>query len=107
MTFFDSLRKQKFLSFALVLFTLAIGIIIGTVMSTGVKAAKDQVAAPGATPLTIPSPVQLQNSFASITKMVEPSVVNISTESVKKPVPSSRRNSPRRRTPSPNEQGNG
>ena len=107
MTFFDSLRKQKFLSFALVLFTLAIGILIGTVMSTGVKAAKDQVAAPGATPLTIPNPVQLQSQFASIAKMVEPSVVNISTEVVEKPATSSRRNPQRRRTPSPNDQGNG
>src|ERR1035438_4978867 len=100
MTFFDSLRKQKFLSFALVLFTLAIGILIGTVMSTGVKAAKDQVAAPGATPLTIPNPVQLQNSFSTIAKMVEPSVVNISTEYVEKAAPSASRKGQRRRTPS-------
>ena len=111
MTFFDSLRKQKFLSFALVLFTLAIGILIGTVMSTGVRAAKDQVAAPGATPLTIPNPVQLQNSFASIAKMVEPSVVNISSEYVEKPAATSKRGTPQkqyRRSPSqPEEQGNG
>ena len=109
MTFFDSLRKQKFLSFALVLFTLAIGILIGTVMSTGVKAAKDQVAAPGATPLSIPNPVQLQNSFATIAKMVEPSVVNISTEYVEKPATSSRRSpqQPRRRAPSQGDEGNG
>jgi serine protease Do len=109
MTFFDSLRKQKFLSFALVLFTLAIGILIGTVMSTGVKAAKDQVAAPGATPLTIPNPVQLQNSFSTIAKTVEPSVVNISTEYVEKPATSSRRNpqQQRRRAPSQGDEGNG
>ncbi len=105
MSFFDSLRKQKFLSFTLVLFTLAIGILIGTVMSTGVKAAKDQVAAPGATPLTVPNPVQLQNSFATIAKQVEPSVVNISTEFVDKQVTSSRRNPQRRRTPVPDPQG--
>jgi serine protease Do len=104
MSFFDSLRKQKFLSFALVLFTLAIGILIGTVLSTGVRAAKDQVAAPGATPLTIPNPVQLQNSFSTIAKQVEPSVVNISTEYVEKPVTSSRRKQGRR-TPNPEAQG--
>ena len=108
MSFFDSLRKQKFLSFALVLFTLAIGILIGTVMSVGVKAAKDQAAAPGATPLTIPSPVQLSNSFATIAKTVEPSVVNISTEIVEKPAVSSRRTpQQRRRTPSPDAEGGG
>jgi len=105
MTFFNSLRKQKFLSFALVLFTLAIGILIGTVMSTGVKAAKDQVAAPGATPLTIPNPVQLQNSFSAIAKMVEPSVVNISSEFMEKQETSSRRNPQRRRTPNPEAEG--
>src|ERR1700733_13292014 len=106
MSFFDSLRKQRFLSFALVLFTLAIGILIGTILSTGVKAAKDQVAAPGATPLSVPNPVQLQNSFATIAKMVEPSVVNISTEYIEKPATSSRKNGQRRRTPGP-DSGNG
>ena len=106
MTFFDSLRKQKFLSFALVLFTLAIGILIGTVMSTGVKAAKDQVAAPGATPLTIPNPVQLQNSFATIAKMVEPSVVNISTEYVEKPAATSGRKK-LRKAPNQGDEGSG
>ena len=79
MSFFDKLRRQKVLSFTLILFTLAIGIVIGTLVNTGAKAAKDNTAAPGATPLTIPNPVQLQNSFATIAKQVEPSVVNIST----------------------------
>src|SRR5580700_6350108 len=79
MSFIDKLRTQKLLSFTLILFTLAIGIVIGTLVNTGAKAAKDNTAAPGATPLVIPNPVQLQNSFASIAKQVEPSVVNIST----------------------------
>jgi serine protease Do len=79
MSFFDKLRRQKLLSFTLILFTLAIGVVIGTLINTGVKAAKDNTAAPGATPLTIPNPVQLQSSFAGIAKQVEPSVVHIST----------------------------
>jgi serine protease Do len=79
MSFFDHLRRQKLLSFTLVLFTLAIGVVIGTLINTGVKAAKDSTVAPGATPLTIPNPVQLQSAFATIAKQVEPSVVNIST----------------------------
>jgi serine protease Do len=79
MSFIDKLRTQKLLSFTLILFTLAIGIVIGTLVNTGAKAAKDNTAAPGATPLVIPNPVQLQNSFAGIAKQVEPSVVNIST----------------------------
>lgn len=91
MSFFDKLRRQKLLSFTLILFTLAIGIVIGTLVNTGAKAAKDNTAAPGATPLTIPSPVQLQNSFAAIAKQVEPSVVNISTTYLPKAPARSRR----------------
>jgi len=79
MSFFDKLRTQKLLSFTLILFTLSIGIVIGTLMNSGVKAAKDSTVAPGATPLTIPNPVELSNTFSQIAKMVEPSVVNIST----------------------------
>jgi serine protease Do len=63
----------------MVLFTLAIGVLIGTVVQTGAKA-KDQGGAPDATPLTIPSPSQLQSSFAGIAKRLEPSVVNISVD---------------------------
>jgi len=91
MSFFDKLRTQKLLSFTLILFTLAIGIVIGTLVNTGAKAAKDNTAAPGATPLTIPNPVQLQNSFAAIAKQVEPSVVNISTTYLPK-APTQKRN---------------
>jgi len=79
MNLFDKLRAQKLLSFTLILFTLSIGIVIGTVISSNVKAAKDSTVAPGATPLVIPNPVQLSNTFAQIAKTVEPSVVNIST----------------------------
>jgi serine protease Do len=91
MNFFDKLRRQKLLSFTLILFTLAIGVVIGTLVNTGAKAAKDNTAAPGATPLTVPNPVQLQNSFAGIAKQVEPSVVNISTTYLPK-APAQRRN---------------
>jgi serine protease Do len=79
MSIFDKLRTQKFLSFTLVLFTLSIGIVIGTLINSGVKAAKGGQVAPGATPLVIPNPVELSNTFSQIAKQVEPSVVNIST----------------------------
>ena len=79
MSIFDKLRTQKFLSFTLVLFTLSVGIVIGTLINSGVKAAKGGQVAPGATPLVIPSPVELSNTFSQIAKQVEPSVVNIST----------------------------
>ncbi|HUI80245.1 MAG TPA: Do family serine endopeptidase [Bryobacteraceae bacterium] len=79
MNLFNKLRAQKLLSFTLILFTLSIGIVIGTVINSGVKAAKDSTVAPGATPLTIPNPVELSTTFSQIAKSVEPSVVNIST----------------------------
>ena len=90
MSFFDKMRRQKFLSFTLILFTLAIGVVIGTLINTGAKAAKDNTGAPGATPLTIPNPVQLQSAFSSIAKQVEPSVVNIATTYLPHPAAQSR-----------------
>jgi serine protease Do len=79
MSIYDKARKQKFLSFTLIVFTLAVGILLGTAVQTGVKA-KDQSAAPDATPLTIPARSQMQSVFAKIAKDLEPSVVNISVE---------------------------
>src|SRR5271169_1438838 len=84
MSLFDKMRNQKLLSFSLILFTLSIGIVVGTLVSTGVKAAKEQAVAPGATPLTIPNPVQLSNAFSALAKQLEPSVVNISSTYVQK-----------------------
>jgi len=84
MSFYEKVRRQKFLSFTLILFTLSIGIVIGTLVQTGAKAAKEQTAAPDATPLVIPSPVQTENDFTRLAKMLEPSVVNISTEYIPK-----------------------
>jgi len=97
MSYFDKLRTQKLLSFSLILFTLSIGIVIGTLVSSGVKAAKDgQSVAPGATQLVIPNPVELSNTFTQIAKQVEPSVVNISTTYLPK-APARSRNQPNQR----------
>ncbi|HVW84650.1 MAG TPA: Do family serine endopeptidase [Bryobacteraceae bacterium] len=105
MSFYDKVRRQKFLSFSLILFTLAIGVLIGTVVQTGAKAAKEQVVAPDATPLSIPSPVQMQSEFAKIAKRLEPSVVNISTEYIpKKEVTQNRRSPNFRRRQQPQQQ---
>ena len=46
MSFYEKVRRQKFLTFTLMLFTLSIGIVIGTLVQTGAKAAKEQTAAP-------------------------------------------------------------
>src|SRR5580700_12222888 len=109
MNLLNTIRTRKLLSSTLILFTLSIGIMIGTLINTGVKAAKDQ-AAPGATPLVIPNPVQLSTAFTQLAKQLEPSVVNISTTYEPKAVTSARpRSKSRRAVPNPNEdeEGNG
>lgn len=97
MNFYEKVRTQKFLSFTLILFTLAIGVLIGTVIQTGAKAAHDQQqVASDATPLVIPSAVPVQNEFSKIAKRLDPSVVNISTEYIPKKT-TSQKTQPRRR----------
>ncbi len=82
--FLGSLGERKLLSATLVLFTLALGILIGTVVSTTVSAAKDSPAAPDAKPLQIPEPVALNSEFTQIAQKIRPSVVNIQVESLPK-----------------------
>src|SRR5450432_4565294 len=105
MSFFDKLRTQKTLSFTLILFTLSLGIVLGTLVNSGVKAAKPDGAsvAPGATPLVIPNPVELSNTFSQIAKQVEPSVVNISTEYLPKAPVRGHGNGRRQVVPAPDE----
>jgi serine protease Do len=63
--------------------TLALGILIGSVVSFGVKGKEGQKSS-DATPLTVPAPQQLSNAFSQIAKQLGPSVVNINTESTVK-----------------------
>jgi len=67
-----------------ILATLSVGILIGSVISYGVKGKEGQKS--DATPLTLPSPQQMSNAFSQIAKQLEPSVVNINTESTIKNV---------------------
>jgi serine protease Do len=59
--------------------TLAVGILLGSVISGQVAATPEQNAAAPVSALVAPSPVQLSGTFASIARSVEPAVVNIST----------------------------
>jgi serine protease Do len=74
-------RNRKFLATVLVTVTLAVGMLIGTVISGHVGAAHP-AAGVGGTPLAIPDPVQLSSAFATIVNKVQPAVVNISTTQV-------------------------
>src|SRR5262249_29122052 len=64
-----------------ILATLTVGILIGTVVSKSVRGQESKKSPEAAAPLAIPSPQQLSNQFSQISKQLEPSVVNINTES--------------------------
>jgi len=101
--FWARLKANRWTYTFTILATLTVGILIGTVVSSGVKGKEGQKSS-DATPLTIPAPQQLSNAFSQISKQLEPSVVNINTESTIKN-PHRRQRSVR---PDPDqEQGNG
>lgn len=86
------LARQRWGAQLALVVTLAIGILLGTLVSNGVRAARDN-SGPSAAPLAIPSPVELSSVFAKVAKQVEPAVVNIST--VATVGPGQRRGQPR------------
>jgi serine protease Do len=74
-------RNRKIMATLLMTMTLAVGILVGTVISGRVGASHPATGV-DATPLAIPDPVQLSSAFASIVSKVAPAVVNISTTQV-------------------------
>jgi serine protease Do len=78
-----SFKAKGFASMMVVLATLTLGILIGTVVSGAVKG-KEQNSSADATPLKLPAPTQLSNQFSTIARQLEPSVVNINTETTMK-----------------------
>jgi serine protease Do len=97
--FLSRLKANRLAYSVTIAATLAVGILIGTVVSAGVNG-KENPKSGDATPLSIPAPQQLSNAFSQISKQLEPTVVNINTESTIK--------SPHRRlrrAPGNNEEG--
>ncbi len=78
--FWGRLKANRWAYTFTILATLTVGILIGTIVSYGVKGKEGQKSS-NATPLTVPAPQQLSNVFSQISKQLEPSVVNINTES--------------------------
>jgi serine protease Do len=77
------IRTRQPLSTLVVLLTLAVGILIGTVLSrNGVRGYSPRS---DAALLPMQSPQQLSTTFGQVAKQIEPAVVNISTESSSKP----------------------
>jgi serine protease Do len=69
------MTKKRLLYLTLIITTLTIGVVIGTIVSGGVKAGEQK-----AQTLVIPDPVSLSNAFSQIAANVSPAVVNINTE---------------------------
>ncbi|MGH9601106.1 MAG: trypsin-like peptidase domain-containing protein, partial [Terriglobales bacterium] len=78
------MKGLRLASLLTVLATLALGILIGSLVSYGVKG-KDSNPSADAVPLQIPAPQQLSTAFSQVANQIEPSVVNINTESTIRP----------------------
>ncbi len=74
--------KRRVLPAVIIAVTLSVGIVIGTFVSHGVRAAKGSSGGTNATPLAVPSPVDLSTSFSEIADKTEDAVVNINTETL-------------------------
>jgi serine protease Do len=74
-------RRRKVFATLLVVVTLGVGILIGTVVP-GHTLANHSQGPSGAALLAIPDPISLSGAFASISKNLGPAVVNISTTQV-------------------------
>jgi serine protease Do len=70
--------------------TLVTGIMIGTIITYGVRGEEKRFASDAAE-LQVPAPQQLSSAFSQIADRIEPTVVNINTESVVQPTPRQRR----------------
>src|ERR1700687_5883206 len=80
---YDWARRRKILASVFVALTLAVGIMIGSVVSGRVSAMKTfSFAGTNATPLAVPDPIPSAASFSAIVNRVEPAVVNIATTQV-------------------------
>ena len=80
------IRGKAWLPLLLIAGTMAIGIMIGTVVLGDVGAADDKaVAAPDATPLVVPKIQATENQFSPIVRAVRPAVVNIKVEVTARP----------------------
>jgi len=77
----QKIKARRLGSTFLVVATLAFGILIGTVITHSVKGKEPGPNSSDATPLQMPAPQQLSNAFSQIAKQLEPTVVNINTES--------------------------
>jgi serine protease Do len=94
MSWLERIRRQKLPTLSLLVFTLCSVIVMGSLLTQGLHAARGQAAVSDATPLTIPPIHKLDNEFVKIAKAIEPSVVYISTDWKPKQVSNKKRGAP-------------
>src|SRR6185295_4216099 len=70
------MNNKRLLFLSMVALTLCIGVIIGTIVSGGVKATSEQKPAT----IVIPDPVSLSNAFSQIAAQLDPAVVKIEVQ---------------------------
>ena len=70
------MNNKRLLFLGMVAVTLSIGVIIGTIVSGGVKATFEQKAAA----IALPDPVSLSNTFSQIAAQLDPAVVKVAVE---------------------------
>jgi serine protease Do len=101
-TLLDRIRSRRLATTFILLATLSVGILAGSVLTRNVSGKEQSgINSSDAKPLVIPSPVALSNGFSQIVKQVGPAVVNINTEELPKPSTSKRKRGGQR-TPQPN-----
>jgi serine protease Do len=67
------MNNKRLLFLSIVALTLGVGVIIGTIVTGGVKATFEQKPAT----IVIPDPVSLSNAFSQIAAQLDPAVVKI------------------------------
>jgi serine protease Do len=83
---FARVRGHRLASTFVLLATLSVGVLAGSVLTRSVSGdAQQSVDSSDARPIVIPNPVTLSNGFSQIAKEVGPAVVNINTEELAKP----------------------
>jgi serine protease Do len=107
MTFLNNLRKQKVLSITLLLFTLSVGVVIGTLVNGSASAQRSEGGAKDAAELTIPNPTSLSTAFTQLAKQMDPSVVFIKSSYAPREEQTRRTPQPRRRQQMPEDEEGG
>src|ERR1700729_513591 len=99
-TLLDRIRSRRLATTFVLLATLSVGILTGSVLTRNVSG-KEQagIDSSDAKPLVIPSPTALSNGFSQIVKQVGPAVVNINTEELPKQSTTKRRRGGVQRSP--------